>query len=197
MTESDRKTSTTVTLGPRQPPHVEVHSEAAGQEPERWEVVEEAFLRVMWEDDGRFRSGVTSQQENQRAKSRSFEDLIVFLVQNAAGMQLGRRGLAEGVFFRRYELAAFHPASGDVDLIIDTKVAGAPRGSRNARHKHPLGRPGSRDLKQWLSGISLKVIDLKARRRDGRVRVAVRPATWFRGSVAASRSASSFSRFEW
>ncbi len=57
---------------------------------------------------------------------------------------------------------AVYPASGVVEVLIETKVLGAPRTRRNPRRRNPLGRPGSADLDKRVKEAGLKTIDLKA-----------------------------------
>jgi hypothetical protein len=67
-----------------------------------------------------------------------------------------------GLIFPKHALDASYPQTGTVEVLIETKVAGAPKTLRNPLQKNPLGRMGSADLDKRIKETGLKTIDLKA-----------------------------------
>jgi hypothetical protein len=116
----------------------------------------------MWDFDQNLAVGVATQGDNQNGKGDFFTDLIALLLENSTDRPLYGRGAVPGLFFRKHLLDASYPARGQVELLIETKVTGAPKTGRNPRQKNPLGRPGSSDLKKRITEAGLKTIDLKA-----------------------------------
>ena len=116
----------------------------------------------MWEFDRNFTSGLATQGDNQNGKGDFFTDLIALLLESSTGKPLFGRGAVHGLFFGQHNLDASYPPRGQVELLIETKVAGAPKTGRNPAQKNPLGRPGSADLKKRITEAGLKTIDLKA-----------------------------------
>ena len=100
--------------------------------------------------------------DNQNGKGDFFTDLIALLLENATGKTLSGRGAIPGLFFPKHNLDASYPASGEVQVLIETKAAGAPKTGRNPRQQNPKGRAGSNDLKKRVTEVGLKTIDLKA-----------------------------------
>jgi hypothetical protein len=139
-----------------------MYEAAVAIRPRRWTDVEADFLKAMWEFDRNFTSGLATQGDNQNGKGDFFTDLIALLLESSTGRPLYGRGAVPGLFFRKHLLDASYPPRGHVELLIETKVAGAPKTGRNPRQKNPLGRPGSSDLKKRITEAGLKTIDLKA-----------------------------------
>jgi hypothetical protein len=135
----------------------------------RWTAVEKEFLEAMWAFDQNFINGLANQGDNQNGKGDFFTDLIALLLESASGKDLYGRGAVPGLFFRQHALDASYPPQGTVEILIETKVAGAPKTGRNPLQKNPKGRRGSADLDKRIKEAGLKTIDLKAEwaRREG------------------------------
>jgi|SRR6266699_1484220 len=116
----------------------------------------------MWRFDENFKAGVANQGDNQNGKGDFFTDLIALLLENCSGKALYGRGTVPGLIFKKHALDASYPPSGTVEVLVETKAAGAPRTGRNPRQKNPMGRRGSADLDKRIKEAGLKTIDLKA-----------------------------------
>jgi hypothetical protein len=128
----------------------------------RWAQVEAQFRQAMWEFDEGFSSGKANQGDNQNGKGDFFNDLTALLLENCSQKTLHGRGSVPGLIFRKHNLDTTYPLTGTVEVLIETKVAGAPKTSRNPLQKNALGRPGSADLDKRIKEAALKTIDLKA-----------------------------------
>jgi hypothetical protein len=135
---------------------------AVGAKPSRWTQVESHFLEAMWGFDQNFAAGLANQGDNQNGKGDFFTDLIALLLENCSGKDLHGRGAIPGLIFPTHNLDTSYPAEGTVEVLIETKVAGAPKTPRNPLQKNPRGRPGSSDLDKRVKEAGLKTIDLKA-----------------------------------
>jgi hypothetical protein len=60
-----------------------------------------------------------------------------------------------------------YPATGHVQLTVETKATGVPKHPRNTRQAHPEGRAGSADLEKRIKEAIFKNIDLKAEAARG------------------------------
>src|SRR5262249_40712774 len=118
--------------------------------------------RAMWEFDQNLEQGVADQGDNQNGKGDSFNDLLALLLENCSGKLLHGRGSVPGLIFPKHDLDMSYPESGNVEVLVQTKAAGAPKSHRNPRQRNPLGRPGSADLDKRVKEAGLKTIDLKA-----------------------------------
>ncbi len=116
----------------------------------------------MWRFDENFAAGHATQGDNQNGKGDSFGDFICGLLERCSGKNLNYRPSVPGRIFRSHALDAAYPASGVVEVFIETKTAGAPKSPRNPRQRNPLGRAGSSDLDKRVKEAGLKTIDLKA-----------------------------------
>ena len=121
--------------------------------------MEADFLRAMWEFDRNFTVGLATQGDNQNGKGDFFTDLIALLLESSTGRPLYGRGAVPGLFFGQHNLDASYPPRGQVEILIETKVAGAPKTGRNPAQRNPLGRPGSSDLKKRITEAGLKTIE--------------------------------------
>lgn len=135
---------------------------AVAARPSRWTQVEERFLSAMWEFDQGFAAGLANQGDNQNGKGDFFTDLIALLLENCSGKELHGRGAVPGLIFPKHNLDTTYPKTGTVEILIETKAAGAPKSVRNPQQKNPRGRPGSSDLDKRVKEAGLKTIDLKA-----------------------------------
>ena len=124
--------------------------------------MEPEFLRAMWEFDQKFADGEADQGDNQNGKGDFFTDLIALLLENCSDKLLVGRGGVPGLIFPNHALDASYPQTGAVELLIETRVAGAPKTLRNPSQKNPRGRMGSADLDKRIKEAGLKTIDLKA-----------------------------------
>jgi len=157
-----RKTSRRVAKSPGCQPLFEMYQGAVATKPSRWTQVEDHFLSAMWDFDQAFAVGLADQGDNQNGKGDFFTDLIALILENCSGKDLHGRGAVPGLIFRKHNLDASYPAEGTVEILIETKAAGAPKSVRNPKQKNPLGRPGSSDLPKRIKEAVFKTIDLKA-----------------------------------
>jgi hypothetical protein len=127
-----------------------------------WLLAEAAFLTAMWQFDELFAAGQANQGDNQNGKGDFLTDLICVLLERCSDKELEYRPGVPGRIFRTHNLDAAYPATGPLEVLIETKITGAPKSARNPRQKNPLGRPGSADLDKRLKEAGLKTIDLKA-----------------------------------
>ncbi len=128
----------------------------------RWTDAEAGFLDAMWRFDQNLISGRADQGDNQNGKGDFFTDLVCVLLEGCSGKVLDYRPDVPGLIFPHHALDAAYPATGVVEVLIETKAAGAPKTSRNPSQKRTLGRPGSADLDKRIKEAGLKTIDLKA-----------------------------------
>jgi hypothetical protein len=157
-----RRTSQRVAESPGCRPLFEMYQWAVEAKPSRWTEVEERFLAAMWEFDRNFATGIADQGDNQNGKGDFFTDLLALLLENCSGKELYGRGAVPGLIFPKHQLDTSYPAKGTVEILIETKIAGAPKTARNRRQKNPQGRAGSSDLDKRIKEAGLKTIDLKA-----------------------------------
>src|SRR5215208_912138 len=157
-----RKTSPRVAESPGCRPLLEMYRQAVAGRPNRWTKVEAAFLRAMWDFDQNFALGLADQGDNQNGKGDFFTDLIALLLENCSGKQLHGRGAVPGLIFPNHALDTTYPGKGTVEVLVETKVAGAPKSLRNPSQRNPRGRAGSADLDKRIKEAGLKTIDLKA-----------------------------------
>jgi hypothetical protein len=167
---SSRKTSRRVDTSPGCAPLRSMYQEAVSSGPARWEKVESAFLRAMWEFDENVRLGRANQGDIQNGKGDFFTDIVALVLENCSNHALYARGKVPGLIFPFHALDATYPPKGDVEVMVETKAAGAPKTGRNPSQTHPEGRPGSADLDKRVKEAGLKTIDSKAEwaRRAGR-----------------------------
>jgi hypothetical protein len=128
----------------------------------RWDHVERGFLGTMWDFDQNFITGLANQGDNQNGKGDFFTDLICVILEHCSGKILDYRPGVPGRIFKGHALDAAYPPAGTVEILIETKAAGAPKNPRSPQQKNPLGRPGSADLDKRVKEAGLKTIDLKA-----------------------------------
>lgn len=157
-----RKTSPRVAKSAGCRPLFEMYQWATGSKPSRWPQVEDRFLAAMWDFDQAFAAGQANQGDNQNGKGDFFTDLIALLLENCSDKELHGRGSVPGLIFPKHNLDTTYPKTGTVEVLIETKAAGAPKSIRNPLQKNPRGRPGSSDLDKRIKEAGLKTIDLKA-----------------------------------
>jgi hypothetical protein len=120
-----------------------MYEAAVAIRPRRWTDVEADFLKAMWEFDRNFTSGLATQGDNQNGKGDFFTDLIALLLESSTGKPLFGRGAVPGLFFGQHNLDASYPPRGQVELLIETKVAGAPKTGRNPAQKNLWAGPAA------------------------------------------------------
>lgn len=157
-----RKTSPRVAESQGCLPLYDMYQWAVEAKPSRWTQAESRFLAAMWGFDQGFAAGLADQGDNQNGKGDFFTDLIALLLENCSGKELHGRGAVPGLIFPNHNLDTSYPPEGTVEILIETKVAGAPKTLRNPQQKNPKGRPGSSDLDKRVKEAGLKTIDLKA-----------------------------------
>jgi hypothetical protein len=135
---------------------------ADATKPSRWTQVEDPFLSAMWDFDQAFAVGIANQGDNQNGKGDFFTDLLALLLENCSGKDLHGRGGVPGLIFPKHNLDTSYPREGTVEILVETKAAGAPKSVRNPKQKNPKGRPGNTDLPKRLKEAVFKTIDLKA-----------------------------------
>lgn len=117
----------------------------------------------MWEVDQLIESGVATAGESRNGKGDFFGDLLCALLEKCSGKELINRPGTAGRVFSSHALDAAYPKHGAIKILLETKVAGAPKSHRNKKsQKNPLGRAGSADLDKRVKEAALKTIDLKA-----------------------------------
>lgn len=157
-----RKTSPRVSRSAGCRPLFLMYQEAIAANPSRWPQVEVPFLSAMWDFDQEFAAGRANQGDNQNGKGDFFTDLIALLLENCSGKEIEGRGAVPGLIFPKHNLDTTYPKTGTVEILVETKAAGAPKTLRNPLQKNPKGRPGSSDLDKRVKEAGLKTIDLKA-----------------------------------
>lgn len=157
-----RKTSPKVADSPGCRPLFRMYQDAVAAKPSRWPQIEARFLEAMWEFDQNFALGIANQGDNQNGKGDFFTDLIALLLEKCSGKVLEGRGAVPGLIFPNHNLDTSYPKEGTVEVLIETKAAGAPKSIRNPKQKNPRGRPGSADLDKRIKEAGFKTIDLKA-----------------------------------
>jgi hypothetical protein len=157
-----RTTSRIVATSPGCRPFKDMYGRAVVDCPKNWRQVEEPFLQAMWEFDRGFALGQATQGDNQNGKGDFFTDLLALVLENCSGKKLHGRGAVPGLIFPTHNLDTSYPPTGTVEILIETKVTGAPKSPRNPKQKNLLGRPGSADLDKRIKEAGLKTIDLKA-----------------------------------
>ncbi|HEX3531824.1 MAG TPA: hypothetical protein VH988_32595 [Thermoanaerobaculia bacterium] len=115
----------------------QMYERAVTAKPSRWPQVEEAFLAAMWGFDQGFAIGLADQGDNQNGKGDFFTDLIALVLENCSGKELYGRGAVLGLIFPKHNLDASYPKRGTVEILIETKAAGAPKSLRNPKQKNP------------------------------------------------------------
>lgn len=166
----NRPFSKRVTESPGCAPLLRLLRQAEQERWSRWTHAQAGFLEAMCAFDQNYADGIANQGDNQNGKGDFFTDLVCLLLKHCSGKVLGTRPRVPGLIFKTHNLDAVYPTTGTVEVLIETKVAGAPKNPRNPTQKNPLGRDGSADLDKRIKEAGLKTIDLKAEwaRTEGR-----------------------------
>ncbi|MGQ0570441.1 MAG: hypothetical protein ACT4P5_13115, partial [Armatimonadota bacterium] len=135
----------------------------------RWATAESAFLDAMWRFDQNFAGGMADQGDNQNGKGDFFTDLSCILLERCSGKTLNARPPAPGRIFRNHALDAAYPSSGVVEVLIETKVSGAPRTGRNPSQSLTVSLAGSA-----MNYGSSRILDPFSNRRYNHLKGTVR-----------------------
>ncbi len=127
-----------------------------------WRQAEPDFLYAMEQFDALVAAGIADQGDIQNGKGDYLNDVLALLLEQCSGKQLHTRPDVPGLSFRRHMLDVAYPATGTVQLAIETKATGIPKHPRNPKQPHPEGRAGSADLEKRIKEASFKNIDIKA-----------------------------------
>lgn len=132
--------------------------------------VEEIYLQAMRAFDELVAEGVADEGDMRNGKGDFFNDMLALLLTNCSGKELHSRPGVPGLSFKKHKLDVAYPATGEVDLVIETKATGLPKHPGNEKQKNPEGRGGSADLEKRIKEASFKNIDIKAEqaRREGK-----------------------------
>jgi hypothetical protein len=124
--------------------------------------VEPTYLAAMEEFDALVADGVATQGDARNGKGDFFNDMLALLLANCSDKKLHTRPGVPGLSFRNHKLDVAYPASGQVELVIETKASGIPKHPGNQAQKNPEGRGGAADLEKRIKEASFKNIDIKA-----------------------------------
>jgi hypothetical protein len=156
------------TLSPKQvqkpgrAPLVSALEGMAGMGASTFRQVEPTYLEAMQRFDALVADGTADQGDIQNGKGDFLNDMLAVLLANCSGKQLHNRPGVPGLSFRSHKLDVAYPASGRVELVIETKATGIPKHPRNEKQTHAEGRAGSADLEKRIKEASFKNIDIKA-----------------------------------
>jgi hypothetical protein len=126
--------------------------------------VEPIYLGAMRAFDALVADGVADAGDIRNGKGDFFNDMLALLLGNCSGKELHSRPDVPGLSFANHKLDVAYPATGTVDLVIETKASGLPKHPGNEKQAHPEGRPGSADLEKRIKEASFKNIDIKGDR---------------------------------
>lgn len=131
--------------------------------------VEPLFLETMFRFDRLVEQGVADQGDIQNGKGDFLNDVLVLILEHRSGQELYTRPSVPGLLFENHSLDIAWPATGDVQLMVETKATGVPKHERNKAQRHPEGRAGSADLEKRIKEAAFKDVDIKgeAARRAG------------------------------
>lgn len=122
---------------------------------------EQLFLDAMWRFDVHVANGIANQGDIQNGKGDFFNDFLSALLKECSGKDVHTRPNVAGLSFPKHKLDIAYPATGQVELTVETKMTGVPKHPRNTRQRHSEGRPGSADLKKRIKEAAFKNIDIK------------------------------------
>jgi hypothetical protein len=130
---------------------------------------ESLFRKTMEDFDRLVVSGAATQGDRQNGKGDFFNDVLALLLERCSGKKLHTRPNVPGLIFETHMLDVAYPASGTVELTVETKATGVPKHPRSQAQDRE-GRPGSADLDKRLKEAAFKDIDIKGEyaRRLGR-----------------------------
>jgi hypothetical protein len=126
--------------------------------------VEPIYLQAMRAFDDLVAAGAADQGDIRNGKGDFFNDMLALLLANCSGKKLHSQPAVPGLSFVNHKLDVAYPASGKVDLVIETKASGLPKHPGNKKQTNPEGRGGAADLEKRIKEASFKNIDIKADR---------------------------------
>jgi hypothetical protein len=162
MTRKVKTLSPKQSKKPGRAPLVAALEEIAAMGASTFREVEQIYLSAMQKFDELVADGTADQGDIQNGKGDFLNDVLAQLLANCSGKQLHTRPGVPGLSFRNHKLDVAYPATGAVQLVIETKATGIPKHPRNKKQKHPEGRAGSADLEKRIKEASFKNIDIKA-----------------------------------
>lgn len=118
------------------------------------------FLNVMQDFDRLVAAGQTTQGDRRNGKGDFLNDVLALLLERRSGKPLHSRRGIPGLLFRKHSLDVAYPASGTVELTIETKATGIPKHPGSPKQKAE-GRAGSADLEKRIKEAAFKDIDIK------------------------------------
>jgi hypothetical protein len=122
---------------------------------------EHLFLEAMWKFDQSVAAGIASKGDIQNGKGDFFNDFLGELLRVCSGKQVHTRPDVPGLLFRKHKLDIAYPLTGQVRLMVETKMTGLPKHPGSERQKHPEGRAGHADLDKRIKESAFKNIDIK------------------------------------
>jgi hypothetical protein len=122
---------------------------------------EHLFLEGMWSFDAHVASGLANQGDIQNGKGDFFNDFLSALLTTCSEKEVHTRPGVPGLSFRNHKLDIAYPATGQVEVVVETKATGVPKHGRNPQQRNPEGRPGSADLEKRIKEAAFKNIDVK------------------------------------
>lgn len=122
---------------------------------------EKLFLDAMWQFDAHVANGLANQGDIQNGKGDFLNDFLSELLKVCSSKDVHTRPNVAGLSFRNHKLDIAYPATGQVELTVETKATGVPKHPRNPQQRHPEGRAGSADLEKRIKEAAFKNIDIK------------------------------------
>jgi hypothetical protein len=147
---------------PGRAPLVAAYDAARASGSGRFTNVDVLYLGAMRQFDGLVAEGIANQGDIQNGKGDFFNDLLAVLLEHCSEKELYTRPDVPGLSFRNHKLDVAYPATGPIELTIETKATGVPKHPGNPKQKHAEGRGGSADLEKRIKEAAFKNIDIKA-----------------------------------
>lgn len=123
--------------------------------------VEHLLRDAMWDFDLAVAGGIADQGDIQNGKGDFFNDFLGELLRFCSGKEVHTRPNVPGLIFRKHKLDIAYPRTGQVELMVETKMTGIPKHPRSEKQKHPEGRAASADLDKRIKESAFKNIDIK------------------------------------
>ncbi len=161
MAREPRTLSPSRSEKPGRAPLVAALQEIADSGASMFREIEPIYVRAMQAFDQLVADGVADQGDVRNGKGDFFNDMLALLLARCSGKELHTRPGVPGLSFRNHYLDIAYPATGAVELVIETKATGVPKHPGSPR-QHADGRPGSADLEKRIKEASFKNIDIKA-----------------------------------
>jgi hypothetical protein len=155
-----RRVRTQVSTSPGRQPFKSALAQLQSSQVSTFAAAEPTFRMAMEQFDQLVASGQTDQGDRQNGKGDFFNDVLHLILERCSGKQLHSRPNIPGLLFRRHMLDIAYPATGTVELTIETKATGIPKHPRS-QQQHPTGRAGSADLDKRIKEAAFKDVDIK------------------------------------